>query len=534
MKCFVSHRFVIFVSLIAVFTVLFSFQNTFAANCGGVNTSIIDCEEGGSGPINHVLRLVIDILTIGVGILAVVGIAWTGIQYLSAGSNEEKTKKAKRRIYEVVLGVACYAVLWGFSQWLLPNGNLNPDADTSNVTGMTLKYSKKSAKTNGKSFKLSVTFNEDANNTTYSLVSNKPDVVSTQSSSLKCLKAGKAKVTAVAANGLKATTTVECKEEVKPDESSNSIGTAKNGIAADGSKAASDGSATVGSQEKVKLKGTPHLRTETAKIIKEHDKDFYWKNFDSFMKKHGGYNKYVQSLGGVFGAYASHEKKNGHIKRMKVRTAADFQAAAEYVFGLWEIYGVDYNNGTYSHHPYWGDPDQYDYGNGHLGKDTSAFWYQYPDRANFVQYRRNNINAQLRSMPIYGIGCDIAADILYHSIARPSIGSTCSSARMRQMSPYRKNNGSIWNWDEVKVGDVIYFRSGPRGAHVAVAGEVYKDYVVIYDGGSYFQHHKDFKYKVPRVHSGSLRNTPWYGCYHYLEAIRPYDIDQSVTLKGLN
>lgn len=68
-----------------------------------------------------VLRLVVDIMSIGIGILGVIGISVTGIQYLTAGGNEEKTRKAKRRLFEVVIGLAAYALIYAVLSFLLPS-----------------------------------------------------------------------------------------------------------------------------------------------------------------------------------------------------------------------------------------------------------------------------------------------------------------------------------------------------------------------------------------------------------------------------
>lgn len=96
-----------------------------AASCEGVQTSIIECGDDQSG-IGYILSLVINIATVGIGILAAIGIGVSGVQYLTAGGNEEKTRKAKRRILEVVIGLMAYVMLYALLQWLLPGGSLNP------------------------------------------------------------------------------------------------------------------------------------------------------------------------------------------------------------------------------------------------------------------------------------------------------------------------------------------------------------------------------------------------------------------------
>lgn len=78
-------------------------------------------DDGNGSSVMHILELVVDIMTIGVGILGVVGISIVGVQYLTAGGNEEKTRKAKRRMFEIIIGLAAYAVLYMALKWLLPS-----------------------------------------------------------------------------------------------------------------------------------------------------------------------------------------------------------------------------------------------------------------------------------------------------------------------------------------------------------------------------------------------------------------------------
>ena len=83
-------------------------------------------EDDGSGcGVYTILNLVIDILSMGVAILGVIGVIVAGIQYMSAKDSEEKTRKAKRRIFEIIIGLAAYAILFAAVQWLLPGGLMN-------------------------------------------------------------------------------------------------------------------------------------------------------------------------------------------------------------------------------------------------------------------------------------------------------------------------------------------------------------------------------------------------------------------------
>lgn len=76
------------------------------------------CDEDGQS-IFALVSFIISIMTIGVGILGVIGISVTGIQYLTAGGNEEQTRKAKRRMFEIIIGLAVYAVFFVAMQWLV-------------------------------------------------------------------------------------------------------------------------------------------------------------------------------------------------------------------------------------------------------------------------------------------------------------------------------------------------------------------------------------------------------------------------------
>ena len=79
------------------------------------------CDNGNGSSVLHILNLVVDILTIGVGVLGVIGITVVGIQYLTAGGNEEKTRKAKRRMLEIIIGLVAYVLIYAVLNWLVPN-----------------------------------------------------------------------------------------------------------------------------------------------------------------------------------------------------------------------------------------------------------------------------------------------------------------------------------------------------------------------------------------------------------------------------
>ena len=102
-----------------------------AATCGGVQTSIISCSQkkdaktAETSAIWGVLLIVLNIMTAGVGILAVGGIVYASILYASAGDKAEQTKKAVGIITNVVIGIAAYGLMYVFLNFLVPGGVFN-------------------------------------------------------------------------------------------------------------------------------------------------------------------------------------------------------------------------------------------------------------------------------------------------------------------------------------------------------------------------------------------------------------------------
>jgi hypothetical protein len=95
--------------------------------CGDVKTSIIKnssiCNASGEGGmILAILKEVLKFLTAGVGIAAVGGIGYGALLYTTAESKPEQTKKAIGIITNVVIGIAAYALMYVFLNFLIPGG----------------------------------------------------------------------------------------------------------------------------------------------------------------------------------------------------------------------------------------------------------------------------------------------------------------------------------------------------------------------------------------------------------------------------
>ena len=56
------------------------------------------------------------------GIAGTLGIVIAGITYMTAKDDVAQLTKAKNRLIQIIIGLAIYAVMWAFLQWLLPGG----------------------------------------------------------------------------------------------------------------------------------------------------------------------------------------------------------------------------------------------------------------------------------------------------------------------------------------------------------------------------------------------------------------------------
>ena len=102
---------------------------TFAAKCGGVETAIISCDQNTKDPnsveetgVWGILILTINIMTGGVGVLALAGLIWGAVLYASAGGSPEQVKKARMVFTNVVIGVVAFGGMFVLLNFLVPGG----------------------------------------------------------------------------------------------------------------------------------------------------------------------------------------------------------------------------------------------------------------------------------------------------------------------------------------------------------------------------------------------------------------------------
>jgi predicted small integral membrane protein len=87
-------------------------------------TSILDsgwCDgQNGEGILNLV-KMVKNIFSIGVGVAATIGIIICGVTIMTARDNEAQVAKAKQRIFDIVIGLVIWVMLYFVLDLLLPD-----------------------------------------------------------------------------------------------------------------------------------------------------------------------------------------------------------------------------------------------------------------------------------------------------------------------------------------------------------------------------------------------------------------------------
>lgn len=75
-----------------------------------------------NNPIVKDLDIFVTGLTGLVGVVIVANIVLAGIQYSTAGGNQQTTANARKRIMNSFLALFAFLLIWAFAQWLIPGG----------------------------------------------------------------------------------------------------------------------------------------------------------------------------------------------------------------------------------------------------------------------------------------------------------------------------------------------------------------------------------------------------------------------------
>lgn len=247
-------------------------------------------------------------------------------------------------------------------------------------------------------------------------------------------------------------------------------------------------------------------KDETQKIIDAHKKDFNADTVKMFLASKGGYKAYLKSLGGVFAKYVDFTGR--------ISTYEELSEIGDYVWGLYDIWGVDYSNGcsyTYSENIYKA-----------YAKDGSQFYPKEDPKARFkVNYSAFSF-ANGNDLP--GIDEMLSNPDKYYAVTNCGQGvvqmlkkaGLCpkSFPDPAEYPTYWKSNGYsyklIKNAKDLRVGDVLYFfnksitnRSSitellnwaSGGFHTAIVGEMTSDGYILYDSGHAYTYYGEFRNK---------------------------------------
>ena len=113
------------VAVIASISALFAFTSVNAAECGGVETAIIDCSSAKDTTGSAVVALLvvaIQILTALIGVVAVGAFIYAGILYASASGNSSQVAKSKEIMLNTVIGLVLFAAMGLLLNYLIPGG----------------------------------------------------------------------------------------------------------------------------------------------------------------------------------------------------------------------------------------------------------------------------------------------------------------------------------------------------------------------------------------------------------------------------
>lgn len=91
-----------------------------------LNTDELDINDN---PITARLIQIINFLSVGVGIVITISVAYAGIQYIMSRGDPNMTQKAIARLFQAGVALVLYIFGWAILNWLIPGGVLNDSGD---------------------------------------------------------------------------------------------------------------------------------------------------------------------------------------------------------------------------------------------------------------------------------------------------------------------------------------------------------------------------------------------------------------------
>ena len=248
-------------------------------------------------------------------------------------------------------------------------------------------------------------------------------------------------------------------------------------------------------------------KAETQAIIDAHRNDLTYSTAKSCFEKHGGYKAYLRSLGGVFAKYVDFTGK--------ATTYEQLSEIGDYVWGLYDLWGVDYSNGC----SYTSRENRYKAYDGAKG----AYYPQEKPVGRFAVNYSSFSFANKNDLPtVDKMLSDCAEGGKYYAVTNCGQG-VAQMLKKAGLCPndfpdpaeypqYWKDHGYpytlIKNTKDLRIGDVLHFfnkkiQNRPTikelpnwadgGFHTAIVGEMTSDGYVLYDSGHAYTYYGEFR-----------------------------------------
>ena len=248
-------------------------------------------------------------------------------------------------------------------------------------------------------------------------------------------------------------------------------------------------------------------KPETQAIIDAHRNDFTYHTAKSYLEKKGGYKAYLRSLGGVFAKYADFTGK--------VSTCEQLSEIGDYVWGLYDLFGVDYSNGcnyVFRENRY----KAYDGAKGafypqekpvgRFAVNYAAFSFANKEDLPDVDTMLANAYEGGKYFAVTNCGQGVVQTLKKAGLCPASFPDPA------EYPQYWKEHGYpytlIKSTKDLRIGDVLYFFNKPiqnratrdtlsnwepGGFHTAIVGEMTSDGYVLYDSGHAYTYYGEFR-----------------------------------------
>lgn len=92
------------------------------------------CDNCDGGAVFKILSLVVNILSAGIIVAATIGIIIVGAKILTSRDNADVVARAKKRLFEIVIGLVAYSLFYAILNFIIPGGVMTSTLDSSTTS----------------------------------------------------------------------------------------------------------------------------------------------------------------------------------------------------------------------------------------------------------------------------------------------------------------------------------------------------------------------------------------------------------------